>query len=147
VSDSPQSNQFLRHWPLGVTVFLLLVAGLLHSDQSEIVRGGVAVVCIALMLYQWQTYRKTSRGGHFVLLSLVVVGVELVSLWLAPNVVRFYTYGRGVDAEGAWGTLYMCVVRTQDVLVWCVKALVVVTFLGTLFECARWLVGRISRSA
>jgi len=57
-------------------MWLVLFTGFL---QSEVLRAAVAVACIALMLYQWLAYRKTSTGARFVFLSLIVAGFGLSS--------------------------------------------------------------------
>lgn len=101
-------------------VWLLLFTGYL---QSEVLRAAVAIACIALMLYQWLAYRKTSTGARFVFLSLIVAGFGLSSVWLALNVVRFYTYGYESHGMGLW---HGYVIHAQDILLWFIGALVVV---------------------
>jgi len=122
VSESLQSRLLTRHWPLVIPalVWLLLFTGFL---QSEVLRAAVAVACIALMLYQWLAYRKTSTGARFVLLSLIVAGFGLSSVWLALNVVRFYTYGHESAGMGLW---HVYVIHAQDILLWFIGTLVVV---------------------
>jgi hypothetical protein len=75
------------------------------------------------MLYQWLAYRKSTAGAQFVFLTLIVAGFGLSFVWLALNVVRFYTYGHEFDGMGLW---YAYVIRTQDILLWFIGALVVV---------------------
>jgi hypothetical protein len=101
-------------------VWLLLFTGFL---QSEVLRASVAVACIALMLYQWLGYRKSTTGAQFVFLSLIVAGFGLSFVWLALNVARFYTYGHEFDGMGLW---HAYVIHTQDILLWLIGALVVV---------------------
>jgi hypothetical protein len=130
----------VRHWPLVTvaTVRLVLFAGFPHS---EIVRAAVAIGCIALMLYQWLTYRRSDSGAQLVFLSLIVAGFGLASVWLALNVVRFYTYNPESDHTWAW---HMLVVRVQDVLVWGIGALALVVSLWAVLQFARWLGRRFS---
>jgi hypothetical protein len=122
VSESFQSRLLKRHWPLVIPalVWLLLFTGFL---QSEVLRTAAAVACIALMLYQWLAYRKTSTRAQFVFLSFVVAAFGLSSVWLALNVVRFYTYGHESDGMGLW---HVYVIHTQDILLRFIGALVVV---------------------
>lgn len=122
MSESLQSHLLTRHWPLAIPglVWLLLFTGFL---QSEVLRAALAVACIALMVYQWLAYRKTSTGAQLFFLSLIVAGFGLSSVWLALNVVRFYTYGHESDGMGLW---HVYVIRTQDILLWFIGALVVV---------------------
>jgi hypothetical protein len=100
----------------------------------------LAVGSIALILYQWLTYRKTTSGALFVFLSLIVAANGLASVWLALNVVRFYTYNP--DSEQAWAW-HMVVVRIQVALVWGRGAIVVAVFLCALLLFARWLGRRV----
>ena len=133
----------MRHWPLVAAgaVWLLLFAGFL---QSELVRASVAAGCIALMVYQWLTYRKTSSGAQqLVFRSLIVAGYGLASIWLALNVVRFYTYNPESARVWAW---HILVIRVQYALVWSIGALVVAVSLWTLLQFAQWLGRRVSPS-
>ena len=107
-------------------VWLLLFTGFL---QSEVLRATVAVVCIALMIYQWLAYRKTTAGAQFVLLSLIVAGFGLSSVWLALNVARFYTYGHKSDGMGLW---HVYVIHAQDIILWLIGSLAVVVSLWAL---------------
>jgi|ERR1700722_2604992 hypothetical protein len=141
--DEPQQpRRFIRHWPLvaASTVWLLFFAGFLHS---EIVRASVAVGCIALMVYQWLTYRKTSSGAQLVFLSLIVAGYGLASLWLALNVVLFYTYNP--ESAHVWAS-HIFVSRVQYALIWGVAALCVAVSLWALLQFAQWLGRRVSPS-
>lgn len=117
----------------------LLLAVVPAFFRSEIVRAVVAVGCIGLMVYQWLTYRKTISGSNFILLSLVIAGVTLASLWLALNVVRFYTYDPESGRTWAWHSL---VIRIQTPLAWVVGLLVVIVFVWALLLLARWLSGK-----
>ena len=103
----------------------------------------MTVGSIALMFYQWLTYRKTSSGAQLVFLSLIVAGYGLASLWLALNVVRFYTYNP--ESAHLWAS-HMFVIRVQDALVWGVGALVVAVSLWALLQFAQWLGRRVSPS-
>jgi hypothetical protein len=141
--DEPsQPRRFVQHWPLVAvgTAWLLLFAGFLGS---EIVRASVAIGGIALMVYQWRTYRKTSNGAQLVFLSLIVAGFGLASVWLALNVVRFYTYNPESAHLWAW---HMLVIRVQDALIWGIGALVVTVSLWTLLQFAQWFGRRMSSS-
>lgn len=117
-------------------VWLLLFGGLL---QSEIARAVIAIGCLALMIYQWMRYRRTYRGSKLVFLSLIVAGFALASIWLALNVVRFYTYGHDSDSLGM---LHFSIVRVQGVLIWPIGTLVVAVCVWGILEFARWLVRR-----
>ena len=140
MTDFLQRRRLVRHWPslAAITAWLLLVVVPVFF-QSEIVRAVVAIASICLMIYQWFTYRKTIRGSNFTLLSLVVAGVSLASLWLALNVVRFCTYDPESERIWAWHTL---VIRIQTPLVWAVGLLSVVVFVWALLLLARWFVGK-----
>jgi hypothetical protein len=121
-----------------VSVWLLLFAGFL---QSEIVRASIAFACMGLMLYQWLTYRRTSSGARLVFQSLIVAGFSLASLWLALNVVRFYTYNPESEPVWVWHGL---VARIQDALVWVIGALAIAVSLWALWQFAQWLGRRVS---
>lgn len=116
---------------LGVVAWVLLFAGLF---QSELLRAAVAVFCIVLMLYQWRRYRSTTSGARLIFLSLIVAGFALSFVWLALNVIRFYTY---VGEPGP--VLHVFVVRVQESLVWVIGTLVVVVSVWALLEVAGWL--------
>jgi hypothetical protein len=139
MSESLQSRLLRRHWPLVIPalVWLLLFTGFL---QSEVLRAAVAVACIALMLHQWLTYRETSAGAEFVFLSLVVAGFGLSSVWLALNVIRFYTYGHESDGIGLW---HIYVIHAQDILLWFVGGLVVVVSVWAVF--GWWIQRQVAR--
>jgi hypothetical protein len=124
---------FLLHWPLlaPTAVWVLLFSGLL---ASEVLREVLAIACIALMMYQWQVYRRSASGVRFVFLSLVVVGLILASLWLALNVVRFYTY----DGDGGPGRIHSLVVGVQEYLVWTTVALLIVVASWVVVYFAIW---------
>ena len=131
-----QRSRLVRNWPMFVAITAWLVLAIVPAFlQSEIVRAVVAVGCMGLMVYQWLTYRKTTSGSNFMLLSLVA-GVTLASLWLALNVVRFYTYDPESDRAWAWHTL---VIRVQTPLARVVGLLVVIVFVWALLLLARWL--------
>jgi len=137
VIDFPQRSRLVRHWPMLVAITAWLVLAVVPAFfQSEIVRAVVAVGCMGLMVYQWLTYRKTISGSNFMLLSLVVAGVTLASLWLALNVVRFFTYDPENDRTWAWHTW---VIRIQTPLAWVVGLLIVIVFVWALLLLARWL--------
>jgi hypothetical protein len=125
-----------------MAVWALLFSRLLTSD---ILKGVLAIACIALMLYQWQVYRRSVHGARLVFLSLVVTGLTLASLWIALNVVRVSTY-----TDGESGLIYGTVVRIQDGLVWVTGALLVVVAAWVVVYCALWLIEkrrvRVSRS-
>ena len=135
-----ERRRLFQHLPLLIpaAVWLLLFGGLL---QSEIARAVIAVGCLALMIYQWMAYRKTYSGSKLVFVSLIVAGFALASIWLALNVVRFYTYGHESDSLGM---LYFSVVRVQSVLIWPIGVLVVAVCVWAIVEFARWLVRRVS---
>ena len=124
---------FLLHWPLLIptAVWVLLFFRLLGP---EVLRAALAVGCIALMLHQWKVYWRSASGARFVFLSLVVAGLTLASLWLALNVVRFYTY------DGESGRLYGFVVRVQDGLAWVTVALLIVVAAWVVAYFARWFI-------
>ena len=124
---------FLLHWPLLIptAVWVLLFFGLLGP---EVFRAALAVACIALMLHQWKVYRRSASGARFVFLSLVVAGLTLASLWLALNVVRFYTY------DGESRRFYGFVVRIQNGLVWVTVALLIVVAAWVVVYFARWFI-------
>ena len=124
---------FVLHWPLLIptAVWVLLFFRLLGP---EILRAALAVACIALMLRQWKVYRRSASGARFVFLSLVVAGLTLASLWLALNVVRFYTY------DGESGGLYGFVVHIQDGVVWVTVALLIVVAAWVVVYFARWFI-------
>lgn len=134
--ESLERRRLFQHLPVLVTVaaWLLLFGGLL---QSEIVRAIIAVGCFALMIYQWIAYRRTYRGSKLVFVSLIVGGFALSSIWLALNVVRFYTYGHESDSLGM---LYSLVVRVQNALIWPIGALVIAVCGRAILGLARWLV-------
>jgi hypothetical protein len=134
VKDSNQ-HVFLLHWPLLIPtgVCVLLFSRLLTSD---VLKGVLAIACIALMAYQWQVYRRSVRGARFVFLSLVVTGLTLASMWLALNVVRVYTY------DGESGLIYGSVVRIQDGLVWVTGALLIVVTVWIVVYFVIWLIGK-----
>jgi hypothetical protein len=137
VIEFPLRSRLVRHWPMLVAIAAWLVlAGVPAFFQSEIVRAVVAVGCICLMVYQWLIYRKTISGSNFMLLSLVVAGFTLASLWLALNVARFYTYDPEIDLAWAAHTL---VIRIQTPLAWIVGLLVVIVSVWALLLLARWL--------
>ena len=123
----------LLHWPLLVptAVWVLLFSGLL---ASEVLRAVLAIACIALMLDQWQVYRRSASGERFAFLSLLVVGFILASLWLGLNVVRFYTY----DGD-APGRICGLVVRVQERLVWIMAGLLIVVAAWVVVYFAVWL--------
>ena len=133
-------RRLVHHWPLLVPVaaWLLLFGGFL---QSEIVRAVIAVGCFVLMIYQWMSYRKTYRGLTLVFVSLIVAGFALASIWLALNVVRFYTYGHESDNLGM---LYSTVVRVQGILIWPIGLLVMIVCVWAIVGFSRWLVARVS---
>lgn len=135
-----EHRKLFQHLPLLVpaAVWLLLFGGAL---QSEIPRAAIAVGCLALMIYQWTAYRKTYSGSKLVFVSLIVAGFALASIWLALNVVRFYTYGHESDNLGV---LYSSVVRIQRVLIWPIGGLVLVVCVWAILGSARWLVRRVS---
>jgi hypothetical protein len=136
VIDFPQRSRLVRHWPMLVAIAAWLVLAVVPAFfQSEIVRAVVAIGCMGLMVYQWVTYHKTISGSNFTLLSLVVSGVTLASLWLALNVVRFYTYDPESARTWAWHTL---VIRIQTPLSWVVGLLVAIVFVWALLLLARW---------
>jgi len=114
---------------------LLLLAGFL---QSEVVRAVVAVLCIGLMLRQWFVYRRTTKGGQFVFWSLIVTAFVLASVWLGLNVARYYTY----DGESGRSQPYFIIVRSQDILVWIIAALIAVVFVWALVQLASRVSGR-----
>lgn len=124
---------FLLHWPLlvPIAVWVLLFSGHL---ASEVLREVLAIACIALMLKQWQVYRRSASGGRFVFLSLVVIGLTLASLWLGLNVVRFYTY----DGDGGHGRIYGLVVGIQEYLVWTTGALLIIVASWVVLYLAIW---------
>jgi hypothetical protein len=126
---------FLLHWPLLIptSVSVLLFSRLL---TSEVLKEVLAIACIALMLYQWQVYRRSVRGALFAFLSLVVAGLTLASMWLALNVVRSYTY------NGESGFIYGLVVRIQDGLVWVTATLLIVVALWVAVYFALWFIGK-----
>lgn len=140
MSESFELRRFVRHWPLLIAgaVWLLFVAGFLHS---HIVRAAVAVGGIALMLYQWQAYRKSNRGSQLVFLSLIVSGFGLAFFLLAVNVARFYTYDPESERMWEWHTR---VARVQDALMWVVGALVVIVAVWALFQLVHWLGKQVS---
>ncbi len=142
MTDSLHRNFCIRHGLLVIptVTWLLLFAGL---PQSEAVRAILALVCIALMLWQWRLYRKSERGAHFVFLSLLVGGFALASVWLLLNVTRYHTY----DGESGRSHVHQMVVSTQDRLVWVICALMAVVSVWALFHFARWLSGRLRTNA
>jgi hypothetical protein len=149
VVDFPQRRRLVLHWPmLGAITAWLLIAVVPAFFYSEIIRAIVAIGCIGLMAYQWLTYRKTISGSNFMLLSLLVAGFTLASLWMTLNVVRFYTYDHVNDRMGAWHSL---VIRIQTPLAWVVGLLVVIVSVWALLllvSClsrkVRTLTGRVS---
>lgn len=86
------------------------------------------------MVIQWLTYRRAIKGAHFAFLASVVAGFGLANLWLALNVVRFYTY----DAESG-SKIHVVIIRVQDALVWIIAALVVVVAVWRLFGVVCWV--------
>jgi hypothetical protein len=138
MTGSLERQKLVQHWPLLVPVaaWLLLFGG---AIQSEIVRAVIAVGCFALMIYQWILYRRTHRGSRLLFVSLIVAGFMLASIWLALNVVRFYSYGHPSDNLGL---LYSCVVRVQDSLIWPIGVLVTIVCVWSTVGFGRWLVAR-----
>lgn len=124
----------MLHSPLlvPVLVWLLLLAGLVHS---EIIRAVLGVGCTALMVYQWLIYRKTNRGPQLLFLSLVTAGLGLSSVWLGLNVLRFYTYDPESHQLWAWHVL---MIRVQANIQWAGAALAVIVFLGCWFGSRDW---------
>ena len=69
-----------------------------------------------------------------IFLSLIVTGFALSFVWLALNVVRFYTH------DGDPGpVVHVFVVRIQESLVWVIGTLVVVVSVWTVVGFAGWL--------
>jgi hypothetical protein len=129
-----QRGYIVRHWPFMVAFVAWLLLLLPTFFQSEIIRAVVALICMALMVVQWLIHRKATSGADFAFLSLVVAGFSLINLWLALNVVRFYTY----DADSGRG-VHMTIIRIQDSLVWTIGVLIAVISVWALFAIVRWL--------
>jgi hypothetical protein len=96
---------------------------------------------MGLMLYQWLTYRRTSSGARLVFQSLIVAGFSLASVWLALNVVRFYTYNPESERIWAW---HGVVAQIQEALLWVIGALALAVSLWALLQFAQWLGRRVS---
>jgi hypothetical protein len=93
------------------------------------------------MIYQLLTYRRTWSGARFTFLSLIAGGVGLVSVWLALNVVRFYTYDPESERIWSWHEL---VIGVQDSLLWGIAAVAVVVSVWALLHLARWVMMQVS---
>ena len=138
MSESHQPNRFMRHWPLLAALSILLCAANL---RSEIVRAVAAVGCFSLMIYQSLIGRRTWSGARFVFLSLIAGNVGLVSVWLALNVVRFYTYAPESERIWSWHELVICV---QNSLLWGIAAVAVIVSVWALLHFARWVMMQVS---
>jgi hypothetical protein len=127
----------MSYWPLVTIVAALgLVAkGYLLSDP---LRGIISVLCVGLAVYQWTIYRKRQR---FSLPGLVLLTLAMVSIWLALNVLRDYTYPRHSMEILRW---YGLVVRLQGVLMWSILGAVLVVSLWAIIHVAHWIAGQVS---
>src|SRR5215469_13790903 len=86
---------------------------------DEAFRLTLSVGTIGLPAFQWILYRKCTRGRHFAFLTAMLVALSLPAVWLALNVVRFYTYNAAVEhADSVEAFIHWLVIRVQDGLIW-----------------------------
>lgn len=138
MTTSQNSFKIARHagliaamflWCLLVTVVLLL-GGFRREILDEGIRLAVSLITIALLSWQWVLYRKTTSGTHFAFLAAVLATLSLPAVWLALNVIRFYTYD-GDNTDSLAGSVHHLVIRVQEGLVWaCFVAIAVALVLG-----------------
>jgi hypothetical protein len=103
-------NGLLLHWPILAAICFLPLAGGLRSEP---LRAVFAVACVALAVYQFFLYRTKGVATRYISLSLIVLGFAIASVWLALNVVRYYTYD-----PVSQHSIYTSVVGTQEILLW-----------------------------
>jgi hypothetical protein len=141
VIEAPQRGRLLRHWPLLVAITeWVIVAWVPTLFQSEIVRLLLALTCMSLMVLEWVIYRKTIVGSQFLLLYLIVAWFTLTSLWLALNVLRYYTYNP--ESQRIWAG-HTLVSQIQIPVALAAAVLMPVVILWVLILFAGWISGRI----
>ena len=108
----------------------------LRAFNSEVFRLLVSIASLFLLTYQWRTFRKGYAGLHLTFLTTVLVSFSVPCLWLALNVIRFYTY----DPDNPYSTrgwVYSHVVRAQDIILWAGDVLVVLVCVFGVLDLAR----------
>jgi hypothetical protein len=137
MSGSSKAAGFVRYWPL---ITILVALGLVAEGyvQSEPLRGVISIACTGLAVYQWTIYTKRQE---FSLPGLVLLTLATVSIWLALNVVRHYTYPRHSMEILRW---YGLVVRVQAVMMWSIVVAVLVVSLWVIIKLAHWIESRVS---
>jgi hypothetical protein len=132
-------NLLTRHSPLVIGTYSLFFAVYVGS---EAIRAVAVVISILLMLYQYLVYRKTSSGSRLLFVSLFPAEIGLISVRLALNMTRFYTYDPETAITWAW---HERLIRIQEYLAWTIAALAAVVLTWTLFRFAHWLLERTLR--
>jgi hypothetical protein len=142
VTTTQNSFRCSRHAALILAIALWLLSfavimffGRLRFGREmldEAIRLTLSVGIIALLAFQWILYRKSTSGRHFAFLTAMLVALSLPAVWLAINVVRFYTYNASVEhADSVEASIHWLAIRVQDGLIWVgLMAFVVATVLG-----------------
>ena len=99
---------------------------------DEAIRLTLSIGTIALLAFQWILYRKSTDGRHFAFLTATLVALSLPTVWLAINVIRFYTYNASVEhTDSVEASIHWLAIRIQDGLIWVgLMAFVVAMVLG-----------------
>src|SRR5882762_5684255 len=127
-----------RSWSMGV-VFVILGLIFLGVLPSEPGRAVASILCLALLVHSWLAQRRHVQTRQLLFLTLLLSLPALASLWLGLNVIRFYSYAPESSAP-----VYWAMVRSQNVIEWCARALVVAVTLWTVAALGRWLAKSIS---
>lgn len=126
-----------RSWS-GVLAIVALFIPFVWS--SELGRAVLALACLGLVLQSWLVQRKYTRSrGNLALWTLGLSLPALAYLWLALNILRFYSYNG--DAPS---TTYSVVIRLQAAIEVCAVAIGAAVTLWTVGEFAAFLARRIS---
>ncbi len=119
-------------------MFALWVVLVLRAFNSEVFRLLVSIASLTLLTYQWRTFRKSYAGLHLTFLTTVLASFSVPCLWLALNVIRFYTYVPD-NPYSTRGWIYFHVVRAQDIILWVGAVLVVLACVFGMLDLARML--------
>jgi hypothetical protein len=108
--------------------------------DSEPLRAIASLSALALLVHSWFLQRRYTKSKSTLAFFALVLSVPAMgALWLALNVVRFYSY----PAESA-SRFYETVVRLQDIILDCAQTIGIVVFFWAAAATAVFLGGRIS---